>query len=324
MGMRWYVTRRLAWTLVVAFIIVSVIWALFKLAPNQEVVQAGQQAAISGENATAAQERIRQIEGLNRPLWEQYTGYIVNVFTFDWGWSDSRAQPVVTALVNSLYWTAQYSVPWTIFTVLFGTGAGLYSAANQYSWKDNFATFLAFFGLSIPNFWFAIMLLLVFGIHLGWFPIVFNPDVAVFSLENVRQLILPIFVLVTGSIATIHRVSRNETAEYLNADFVKTAKAKGATSRRILARHILRPASVPMSTTYVATLLALFYGSSVVVEVVFSIPGLGRTTLSAIQSQDVPLVLGAFFMYTIIGVIGNLLQDIVYTVLDPRIDFSDR
>ncbi|MFB6151357.1 MAG: ABC transporter permease [Haloarculaceae archaeon] len=324
MGMRWYVARRLMWTGVVAFIIVSVTWVLFRFTPNQEVLQAGQRAAMRGANATEAQERIRQIEGLNQPLWQQYVDYVVNVFTLNWGYSDSRAQPVTDALLSSLYYTAQYSIPWTIGTVVFGTAAGLYSAANQYSWKDNAATLLAFFGLSIPNFWFAIMLLLVFGVYLQWVPIVYQSNVAVFSWLNVKQLILPVFVLITGSVATIHRVSRNESAEYLNADFVKTARAKGADSQRIFTRHILRPAAVPMSTTYVGTLLALFTGSSVVVEEVFSIPGLGRTLLQGIIAQDTSLVLGAFFVFTAIAVIGNLIQDIVYTVLDPRIDFSDR
>lgn len=324
MGMRWYVARRLMWTGVVAFIVVSVTWLLIRLAPDAEVVQAGQQAAIRGMNATQAEERIRQLEGLDQPLWQQYIDYVVNVFTLNWGWADSRAQPVTEALVSGLYYTAQYSIPWTIGTVLFGTVAGLYSAANQYTWKDNAVTLVSFFGLSIPNFWFAIMLLLIFGVTLGWFPIVFDPNVPVFSWENAEQLVLPTFVLITGSVAQIHRVSRNEAAEYLNTDFVKTARAKGADSQRILSRHILRPAAVPMSTTYVATLLALFYGSSVVVEVIFSIPGLGRVTYDAIIAQDTSLVLGGFFVFTIIAVIGNLIQDLVYTILDPRIDFSDR
>lgn len=312
------------WTGVVAFVVVSVTWALVRLSPNAEVVQAGQQAAIQGMNATQAEQRVQELEGLNEPIWEQYVNYVVDVFTLNWGWADSRAQPVTEALLSGLYYTAQYSVPWTIGTIVLGTVAGLYSAANQYTWKDNLVTLVSFFGLSIPNFWFAIMLLLIFGVVLGWVPIVFDPSVPVFSWANVKQLILPTFVLITGSVAQIHRVSRNEAAEYLNTDFVKTARAKGAGGRRILSRHILRPAAVPMSTTYVGTLLALFYGSSVVVEVVFSIPGLGRVTYDAIIAQDTSLVLGSFFVFTFIGVIGNLIQDLVYTVLDPRIDFSDR
>ena len=324
MGMRWYVARRLLWTAVVAFVVVSVTWMILRFTPDQDVLAAGQAAAQTGENATAAQERIRELRGYDRPLWRQYADYMVNVFTLNWGFSQSRSQPVTEAVWTALYHTAQYSVPWTIGTLVFGTSLGLYSAANQYSWKDNAATFFAFFGLSIPNFWFGIILLLVFAVQFEWVPVVYQTGVPVFSMANVEQLVLPVVVLVTGSVGAIQRVSRNESAEYLNTDFVKTARAKGADGRRIFTRHILRPASVPMSTTYVGTLLALFVGNSVLVEEVFSIPGLGRLLLSAAVAQDTPLVLGTSFVFISVTVIGNLVQDLVYTVLDPRIDFSDR
>jgi peptide/nickel transport system permease protein len=322
--MRWYVARRLMWAVVVTFIIVSITWLMLRLTPDQDIVQAGQAAAQAGQNATAEQQRLRELRGLDEPLWVQYAGYMENVFTLDWGFSESRSQPVTEAVWTALYYTVQYSVPWTILTVVLGTAAGLYSTAHQYSWRDNLMTFFAFFGFSIPNFWFAIILLLVFSVTLGWVPITYQTGVGVFTWANIKQLILPVFVLVTGSVGGIQRVSRNESAEYLNTDFVKTARAKGANSTRILTRHILRPASVPMSTTYVGTLLALFTGNSVLVEVVFSIPGLGRLLLQAALSQDTPLVLGTSFVFIFIAVVGNLLQDIVYTVLDPRIDYGDR
>ena len=322
--MRWYVARRLMWAVVVTFIIVSITWLMLRLTPDRDIIQAGQAAAQAGQNATAEQERLRELRGLNDPLWVQYAGYMENVFTLDWGFSESRSQPVTEAVWTALYYTVQYSVPWTLLTIVFGTAAGLYSTAHQYSWRDNLMTFFAFFGFSIPNFWFGIILLLVFSVFLGWVPVTYKTDVAVFSWTNAKQLILPVFVLVTGSVGGIQRVSRNESAEYLNTDFVKTARAKGANSTRILTRHILRPASVPMSTTYVGTLLALFTGNSVLVETVFSIPGLGRLLLQGAVSQDTPLVLGTSFVFIFIAVIGNLLQDIVYTVLDPRIDYGDR
>ena len=324
MGMRWYVARRLLWTVVVAFVIVSVTWALLRFTPDQDVLAAGQAAAQAGENATAAQERVRELRGYNRPLWQQYVDYMVDVFTLDWGFSESRSQPVTTAVWNSLSYTVQYSVPWTVGTLVFGTALGLYSAANQYTWKDNAATLFAFFGVSIPNFWFGIILLLVFAVQLQWVPVTFQTGVPVFSWANARQLVLPVVVLVTGSVGIIQRVSRNESAEYLNTDFVKTARSKGVGERRIITRHILRPASVPMSTTYVGSLLALFVGNSVLVEEVFSIPGLGRLLLQAAVAQDTSLVLGTSFVFVAVAVLGNLVQDIVYTVLDPRIDFSDR
>jgi len=308
----------------VTFIIVSITWALLTAAPNPEVRQAATQAALEGGNPNTAAERVRELRGLNAPLYQRYIDYVVNVYTLDWGWSRMRSQPVTQAMVQSLYYTAQYSIPWTLITVVLAPAVGLYSAANQYSWKDHLATGFSFFGYAIPNFFFGIILLLIFGVYLGWIPITYNSDVPVFSLANARQLAVPIFVLVTGSIGGTVRVARNESSEFMSADFVKTATAKGVSTARIYTRHILRPTMVPLSTTMVAQLLALFIGSSLLVEIVFSIPGLGRLTYRAITAQDTNLVLGSTLFFTFIATIGNLLQDIVYTVLDPRIDFSDR
>jgi len=324
MGLEWYITRRVAWAVIVTFIIVSVTWALLTAAPNPQVSQAATQAALEGGDPSEARERARELRGLDAPLHERYIDYVMGVYTLEWGWSESRNQPVTEALLESLYYTAQYSIPWTILTILLGPLVGIYSAANQYSWKDHVATGFAFFGYAIPNFFFGIILLLVFGVYLDVIPIVYNTDVPVFSVENAIQLALPVFVLVTGSIGGTMRVSRNESAEYINADFVKTATAKGVSPLRIYARHILRPTMVPLSTTIVAQLLYLFVGSSLLVEVVFGIPGLGQTTYRAVVSQDTSLVLGATLFFTFIATIGNLLQDVVYTVLDPRISFDER
>ncbi|ELZ26724.1 binding-protein-dependent transporters inner membrane component [Halogeometricum pallidum JCM 14848] len=324
MGLGWYIARRVAWSFVVTFIIVSVTWGLLTAAPNPEVQQAAQQAAMAGDNPAEAQDRVRQLRGLDRPLYEQYIGYMTNIYTLNWGWSDSRAQPVTEAVTEALYYTVQYSVPWTLLVVTLGPLVGLYSSANQYSWKDHLATGFAFFGYAIPNFFFGIILLLIFGVELGWIPITYNTDVPVFSVENAIQLAVPVFVLVTGSIGGIMRVSRNESSEYMNADFVKTARAKGVSTFRIYARHVLRPTMVPLSTTMVAQLLALFTGSSILVEVVFSIPGLGRLLFRAIVAQDTSVVLGTSLFFVFVATIGNLLQDLVYTVLDPRISFDER
>lgn len=324
MGMEWYIVRRVAWAAIVTFIIVSITWGLMAAAPNPEVQKAATQAAMDGEDPAAAADLARQRAQLDRPLHERFMDYVVGVYTLNWGWSSTRNQPVTDALIQSLYYTVQYSVPWTILTVLIGPLVGLYSAANQYSWKDHAATGFAFFGYAIPNFFFGIILLLLFGVQLRWIPIVYNTDVAVFSVENAIQLSIPIFVLVTGSIGAIMRVSRNESAEYTNADFVKTAKAKGVSTYRIYFRHVLRPTMVPLSTTIVGYLLALFTGSSLLVEVVFGIPGLGRTLYDAVIAQDTSLVLGSVLFFTFIATVGNLIQDMVYTVLDPRISFEDR
>ncbi|QKG91803.1 ABC transporter permease [Halorubrum sp. SS5] len=324
MGFGRYVTARVLWAAVVSLIIVTVTFLLLSAAPNPAVQRAATQAALQGGDPAAAAERARELRGLNEPLHVRYFDFIRSVYTLDWGWSVSRSQPVMEAVTQALYYTAQYSVPWTILTIILGPLVGVYSAANMYSWKDHAATGFAFFGYAIPNFFFGIILLLVFGVWLEWIPITYNTGVPVFSVENAIQLAVPVFVLVTGSIGAVMRVSRNESAEFQNADFMKTAKAKGVSPLRAYAYHVMRPTLVPLSTTLVGQLLALFLGASLLVEVVFAIPGLGRLTYEALVAQDTSLVLGTTLFFTFVAVIGNLLEDLVFTVLDPRISYDDR
>jgi len=324
MGLGRYVAARVAWAAVVSLVIVTLTFVLMAAAPNPDVQQAATQAALQGDDPAEAADRARELRGLDRPLHVRYVEYLQSIYTLDWGWADSRSQPVTTALTEGLYYTAQYSIPWTILTVLIGPLVGVYSAANMYSWKDHLATGFAFFGYAIPNFFFGIILLLIFGVWLELIPITYDTSVPVFSVANAVQLSVPVFVLVTGSIGGIMRVSRNESAEFQQADFMKTAKAKGVSPLRAYAYHVMRPTMVPLSTTLVGQLLALFLGSSLLVEVVFSIPGLGRVTYNALLAQDTNLVLGSTLVFTFVAVLGNLLEAIVFTVLDPRISYDDR
>lgn len=322
--MRWYLARRLGWTLMATFIILSLTFGLMAASPDPQASQFVYQQAQQGVSYEEAQEMYKKSQGLDKPLWEQYTGYMVGVFTLDWGWSNTRGQPVFDAIADAWPYSVMYGTPALIISTLLGVAIGLYSATHQYTRADYSATFFAFFGLSIPDFWFGIILILVFGVHLDWIPIYFQSDIPTFSLENVRQLIAPIIVVTLSSIASEMRYSRAAALEYVNAEFVKTAKAKGASSWRIVTRHIFRPALVPLSTILVVDILNIVLVSSYLVEVVFGIPGLGLLSYKAIVQQDAPLVLATVLIPTFIAIIGNLVQDIAYTVLDPRIEYGDR
>jgi len=319
-----YIAGRVVWAGVVSLLIVTVTFLLIAAAPNPAVQEAATQAALEGGDPGEAVERERELRGLDQPLHVRYFDFLRGVYTLEWGWSEHRSQPVTEALGEAIYYTAQYSIPWTILTVLLGPLVGVYSAANMYSWRDHAATAFAFFGYAIPNFFFGIILLLIFGVQLEWIPVNYRTDVAVFSVANAVQLALPVFVLVTGSIGAIMRVARNESAEFRRATFMKTAKAKGVSPLRAYAYHVMRPTLVPLSTTLVSQLLAIFLGSSLLVEVVFGIPGLGRLTFDALVAQDTNLVLGVTLAFTFVAVLGNVLEDVVFTLLDPRIDYEDR
>lgn len=322
--MRWYIAKRLAWAVAVTLIIVTITFVLLQFTPNPRLVQAKFQATQTGGNAGQAAAAFKQAHGLDQPMWQRYIDYMHDVATLDWGWSETRSEPVSQAILDAYPYSLQYAFPSVLLSTVFGIAIGLYSATHQYTKADYAATFTAFFGISIPNFWFGIVLLLIFSVQLDWLPVMFDPQVPTFSVANAKQLILPVIVLTTGGIASQMRYARAESLEYVRATFVKTAKAKGADSQRITFRHIFRPALVPISTILVGDILALFISSSVLVEVVFGIPGLGRLTIDAIQQSDTALVLGTTFIFVFVGVIGNLLQDLAYQVIDPRIDFGDR
>jgi peptide/nickel transport system permease protein len=327
MGLKWYVARRIAWAGVVSFIILTVTFVLLEYAPDAGLARVQFRAAASGESAEAAAEAYARRRGLEGSMWERYLEYLGNLAAGDWGWSDTRSQPVVEAVLTALPYSLMYTVPAVVVSTGLGVGIGLYSAFNQYSKTDYAATFVAFFGISVPNFWFGIVLLLVFAVHLGWVPVLFDAELArtrPFSLANARQLALPVFVLATGSIASTMRYARAEALEYVRAAFVKTARAKGASEWRIVTRHVLRPTLVPLSTILVGDLLGVILSASYLVEVVFGIPGIGRLSLEAIRQQDTALVLGTTLVPVLVAVIGNLLQDLAYVVLDPRIDYGDR
>lgn len=335
MGMRWYVARRFAWAIVATFVVLSITFLLVYFTPDAQMQDMMFQASMQGQDAEEAAEAYETMRGLDQPMHQQYLDYMVNMATFNWGWSHTRSEPVMESLASAYPYSLMYGVPATLLSTVLGIVIGLYSATNQYTRADYAATFFAFFGLSIPNFWFAIILLLIFGVILGWVPVVFDAQAALdangnitlatlFSWENVRQLILPIVVLTTGAIASMMRYARAEALEYVRAEFVKTAKAKGASDRTILYKHIFRPAAVPLSTILVSDLLGIIFVGSYLIEVVFGIPGLGQLSFLAIIDQDTPLVMATVLIPAFIAIIGNLLQDIAYTILDPRIGYGDR
>lgn len=322
--MKWYIGRRILWAVFAVWVVLTVTFGLMYVSPDANMAEFQFEQAMAGTSPDEAQEIYERQRGLDRPVFEQYRDYMTNYITLNWGWSHGRSQTVMQVLSDSYPYSLMYGVPSVVISTVLGLLIGLYSATHQYTRTDYAATFFAFFGLSIPNFWFAIILILIFGVFLGWVPIRYHTNVPAWSWENVRQLILPVIVLTTASIAGMMRYSRAEALEYVEADFVKTAKAKGASGRTILYKHIFRPAAVPLSTILVSDLLSVIFIASYLVEVVFGIPGLGYVSLQAILNNDTALVLATVLIPAFIAIIGNLMQDIVYTILDPRIDYGDR
>lgn len=359
MSMQWYVARRILWAVFVTWVALSVTWGLFHFSPVGGELRAAQEAALAGGDAEEAMQDYRQRTGKTGSLWEQYVKYVVNMFLLNWGWSVAYNAPVMEVLAGAWPYSMQYGLPSTILTAVMGMGLGLYSAMNRYTKTDYAATFVGFFGLSIPNFWFAIMLILitgvwfkdavVFGVALDWFriPTFYDPTMVTdanggllgmnlidpasgfeygwVGLRNIRQIILPVLVISTAGFASQMRYSRGYAIEYANQEFVKTARAKGASEMRVLFKHIFRVALVPLSTILVGDVLAFLVTGSVIIEQIFQIPGLFLLQFRAITTTpDTAIVMATALIPVFVAVIGYLLQDLAYVALDPRIDYGDR
>lgn len=345
MSMRWYVARRLLWVAFAAWFALTVTFGMLALSPNAGEFAAAQQAAASGEDPDEAVEQYRERQGLNEPLHERYIRYVTGYATGNWGYSDRIEKNVLQAFMDRYPFSLQYALPSVVLTMLVGYSLGLYSAMNQYSRSDYVATFVAYFGLSIPNFWFAIMGVLVMGVwfqdtavlgfHLNTLkvPTFYSTSEPILTdfygvpyppMDNLQQLFLPVLVISTAGFAGNMRYTRAQALEIANQEFIKVARAKGASGWRVLTRHILRVASVPLMTIFVSQLLVIFFAGSLIIEVVFQIPGLGLLTFKAFTNQDTPIVLGATLITVFLAIGGNLLQDLAYVALDPRIDYGDR
>lgn len=332
--MKWYILKRLLWAGVATLLILTITFVLMYLTPDTRLMELEFQVAQSGGDAEQARAAAEAARGLDRPFHVQYIDFMQNMLSLNWGWSETRSEPVMDALLTAIPYSMMYGVPAVILSTIIGIGIGLYTATNQHSRGDYIGTFIAFFGISIPNFWFAIILLVIFGSWLEVVDLLFDTEApkiggewalrAVVSWENIKQLILPIVVLMTGSIASMMRYTRAEALEYVKSDFVKTARSKGVSERTIIMKHIFRPASIPIATILVGDILGIVFVGSYLIEVVFGIPGLGLLSFKAVTNQDTALVFGTVFIPVFVAIVGNLAQDIAYAVLDPRIEYGDR
>lgn len=326
--MKWYIAKRLAFTLFATWVALSLTFGMLVASPNEAQMQSVMGCAVAGEDPQECREDFQERQNLDEPISERYKNYMVNMATLNWGWSESRSQYVIPALLDAWKYTAQYAIPVILISTIVGYGLGLYSAYKPYSVSDYFGSFVAFFGISIPNFWFAIVLIMLFAVRIDWLPVYYQSGIPQsmgwFSIANIKQLILPLFVLLTASFAWQMRYSRAQALEQMNQEFVKVAKAKGASQFRLMIWHVLRMAAVPLSTSFVGRLLGIFFAGSVVIEQIFAIPGLGYMAYTAIVEQDTALILAVTLISVFLAIVGNLLEDLAYVFLDPRIDYSGR
>ena len=269
---------------------------------------------ILGQNASPDQiERLNAHLGLDQPLHIQYGQYIGNILQGDFGTSLKTGNPVLTEILTRFPETIKLAAAGIFLAVVIGFTIGILAAKYKDTVVDTAATGLATLGISIPSFWLGILLILVFSVKLGWFPIAGG--------TGLRDLILPAITLGTVGSTLIMRLTRNGMVEVLSNNYIRTARAKGLDERVIIVRHALRNVLIPI-VTVVGLQMAGLLGGTVILEQVFSWPGLGTLAIDAISSRDFPLIQGTVLFMGVIYVSINILVDISYSIIDPRVELS--
>lgn len=276
---------------------------------------------IGGPTATESDlAAIRAELGLNQPVLLQYWNYMTGVVQGDLGYSFQNNQAVTDAIITRFPQTLNLAIASMIVAILIGVPAGIISAIKQNTWFDYSSTTIALAGISIPNFWLGAMLILVFSVQLQWFP-VGGLSAPFWTLEGIRQLILPAITLGTASAAMIARMSRSAMLEVKRMDYIKTAKAKGVNNSSVIWVHALKNAMIPVITV-IGLNFGFLLGGTIIVEQVFAINGVGRLMIDAIAARDFPIVQGTVLLVSTLFVVVNLLVDIIYAFIDPRISYD--
>jgi peptide/nickel transport system permease protein len=312
-----YLLRRLIGTVLVMWAVATLVFFMLRLVPGDPIA-----AMLADAGSAEAEAALRTKFGFDEPVFMQYLYWLGNMFQGDFGNSlYGNNQPVRTILAEALPRTLSLAGIAFVIAIIIAVPAGILSATRRNTPVDAGVSFVAFLGLSMPDFWLAIMLIIVFAANLQWLPAIGYVPLSEGFWPWLEHLILPAIAVGTAFSAIIARMIRSSLLEVLKADYMRTAAAKGLNPRMIMWTHALPNAMIPVITV-VGIAFALLISGAVVVENVFSIKGLGRVLINGILNRDYPVVQGAVLVVSAFFVFSNLLVDLLYGVLDPRIRYS--
>ncbi len=284
----------------------------------------GNPAMMNMDPSISPEVREQQIKrlGLDDPIPVQYVRWMGNVLQGDLGTSYHRKVPVTDLILDRLPNTLLLMGASLFLAVIIAIPFGVLSATRQYSKMDYTVTFGSFVGLATPNFWLGLMLIMLFSVQLGWTPVGGVATIgAEFSiLDRLHHLLLPALVLATADMAGLTRYTRSSMLEVINQDYIRTARSKGFRERRVVYKHGLRNGLIPV-VTMLGLMLPTMVGGSAIVESVFGWPGIGKMFIDAVFQRDYPIILAVTMFGAVLTVVGNLIADIMYAVLDPRIEY---
>ncbi len=305
-----YIIRKLFYSLLILFGVITVTFALMYVIPGDPArLMLGQRADV------ASIEAIRKQLGLDDPLYIQYFRFIGKALQGDLGRSYSSNRDVLKTIFETFPATAILAVSSIIISTIVGVIIGVISAVKPYSFRDNISMLFALFGISFPPFAFGLIMALVFGSLLKWFPI------SGYLNNGIIYLVLPMLTLALRPLAIIARLTRSSMLDVLNQDYVRTARAKGIGYWKVIIKHALRNALNPVVTTVSAWLAGLL-GGAFFIEYIFNWPGIGLLAINSILSLDFPMIQGTVLFTAVIFIIINMLVDIVYAFLDPKVKLS--
>ena len=310
-----FALKRLGFAVITLFAVLTIVFFIVRILPGDPAI------AILGNQATEESlAALRTRLGLDVPLHIQYVQFMGGVFVGDWGVSMVSGRPVIQEILKVLPSTIELTVVSLILGAVIGVPLGVWAAVRRNKLPDYITRMASLLGLSFPAFVSAVLLLLVFAIQLRWFPVISSGQGSTLG-ERLRDLALPAVNLGLIMAAYITRVARSAMLEVLNQDYVRTAYAKGLAFATIIWRHCLRNAMIPV-VTVVGLYLGILIGNSVLTEIVFNRPGLGKLIVGALNQRDYTMLQGMMVIYTLIVVLVNLLTDLTYGLIDPRIKYS--
>ncbi|MDA8326033.1 MAG: ABC transporter permease [Nitrospiraceae bacterium] len=317
-----FIGKRLFQMVPILLGITVITFAVVHLAPGNPVEV---QTAMSLKTSAEAQANLKKLYGLDKPLTTQYVDWLGRFAKLDFGKSFTDGRDVLEKIAERIPVTLTINVLSLILILIAALPIGIISATKRYSLFDKISTVLVFIGFSTPTFWLALLLMIFFGVQLGVLPISGIQSIDVSGLGPLgrladwgRHLILPVFVSGFGGIAGLSRYSRSSMLEAIRQDYVRTARAKGLPERQVIWRHALRNALLPIVTIIGLSVPGLI-GGSVIFETIFSIPGMGQLYYQSIMSRDYPTIMGILVIFAVLTQIGNLIADISYGLVDPRI-----
>lgn len=325
-----YILKRLGWSLLVLFGVSIILYTLVRCMPTSYVDELILQINTSGEQVTEEfKQELYKAYGLDGNIIEGYFGWLGNVFKGDFGKSFITQHPVVEDIftadrVGTSFCVAAIA---TVFEFLIAIPLGITAATHQYSVRDYVVTVLVLLGISLPSFFFGQMLKDIFANKLGWFPVqgvetagADYQGIARF-LDKAWHLILPIVTVVILSIGSRMRMTRTNMLEVLNSDYIRTARAKGLSEGKVIYKHAFRNTMIPLVTSLAGLIPSLFSGA-MITEQVFGLTGIGSYALTAMQKGDIPVIMFYNMFLAILSVIGVLLADLMYAVVDPRVKLA--